>query len=348
MPTFVHMILVTGGTGIVGAHLLYELAARNKKVRALKRAGSNTGMVERMFDWYDRGKGGDLFGMIEWMDGDINDLTGLQEAMDGIQSVYHCAAMVSFMPQDRQAMMKANVDGTANVVNVALQKGVSGLCHCSSVAALGQPQPGDVIDENLVWKTSGSHSWYAMSKYGAEREVWRASEEGLNVVIVNPTVVIGPGDPARSSAQFYQSVARRMKFYTKGVTGFVDARDVATAMVDLLESPVERQRFILSSENLSYKQVFSLLAKHAGVKPPSFYAGRFMSGVAWRLEALRSLITRKKPLLSRETAQNAHHIRYFSNQKAKDTLGIRFRTIDEAAKNTAGFFRENPSLLTKG
>ncbi len=340
------MILVTGGTGLVGSHLLFELCSQGRRVRALRRDGSNTELVKRLFHWYDPDAGERLFEGIEWAKGDLNDLVSLQELMQGVRIVYHCAAMVSFMPEDRQTMMKANVDGTANLVNVALMNDLEMFCHCSSVAALGAPLKDNRVHEALVWKTNAKNSWYAISKYGSEREVWRASEEGLPVVIVNPTVVIGPGDPTRSSAQLYQSVKSGMKFYTSGVTGFVDARDVAEAMVRLTESGIRNQRFILSSEDLSYKDLFTLFAHYSGAKPPKYRAGRIMTELAWRMERVRSFMTGQKPLLSKETARNANIKRNFSNEKIRETIGMEFRPISEAAENTSKFFKKYPVYVS--
>ena len=330
----------------MGSHLLFELVSGGREVRALRRNSSNTELVKRLFHWYDEKKGGELFEQILWVDGDLSDLVSLQEAMEGVSHIYHCAAMVSFLPQDREVMMKANVEGTANLVNVALASGIRKFCHCSSVAALGVPEKDNKIHESLVWKTSRKNSWYAISKYGSEREVWRASEEGLPVVIVNPSVVIGPGDPGRSSAQLYQSVKNGMKFYTSGVTGFVDARDVASAMVRLMESEIVNERFILSSEDLSYQELFTQFALYSDARPPKYRAGRFLSELAWRAEKARSFITGQRPLLSRETARNANIKRYFSNDKIRDAIGMEFRPVKEATENTSRFFARYPVYLS--
>lgn len=303
------------------------------------------GLVQKLFSWYAPEQGNEFFSRIEWVEGDINDIFSLQEALSGVKTVYHCAAMVSFVPADRMQMMKVNVAGTANLVNACLQQGVEKLCHCSSVASLGQPELGQPSDESLIWKTSSKNSWYSISKFGAEREVWRGSEEGLPVVIVNPSIIIGPGDTSRSSAQLYQSVKNGLKFYTKGITGFVDVRDVASAMVQLAESQIVNERFILNSENLQYRQVFNYFAECAGVPPPKYYAGPFLSGLAWRLEKLRSLLGGKKPLITRETARNANSVRHFSNEKIRKATGIYFRPVSEAAANTAGFYKKYPELV---
>ncbi len=339
-------ILLTGGTGLVGSHLLFELASRGFKVRALRRESGNTGLVQRLFSWYDPHQGEEIYEDVEWVEGDVNDIVSLQEAMQGITHVYHCAATVSFLPEDRTTMMKINVEGTANMVNLALLNDIVKFCHCSSVAAVGHPQKNEVIEEKLVWKNSKKHSWYAVSKYQSEQEVWRASEEGLPVVIVNPSVVIGPGDPTRSSAQLYQSVKNGMKFYTSGVTGFVDVRDVASAMIDLMEGDFVSERFILNGENLSYKDLFSYFAEYSGVHPPKYRAGRILSELAWRMEKVRSMMTGQKPLLSKETARNANLRRYYSNDKVRKVLQMEFVSIRSAAENTSRYFAKYPIHLS--
>lgn len=332
------MILVTGGSGLVGSHLLYELICDGQEVRAIMRSQSSTKLVKQLFEWYDPANGGNLFSRIQWVEGDVNDLISLKEALDGIDYVYHCAAIVSFLPADRELMMKVNVEGTATLVNLCLQRGIKKLCHCSSVAAIGRPDRGNRVDEALIWKTSASNSGYAISKYGAEREVWRAAEEGLNVVIVNPTIIIGPGDPSRSSAQLYQSVKKGLLFYTRGVTGFVDARDVARAMIVLMESQISNERFILNSEDLPYKKVFELFARYARTRPPRFHAGKVMSEIAWRLEKVRHTVFGGKPLLTKETARSGHSVSEFSNEKFVAATGFKFRHVEEAIQNTVGYF----------
>jgi len=341
------MNFVTGATGLVGSHLLYELTAGGHKVRAAYRKGSNLELVRRLFSWYDPAHGNQLFEQIEWTEVYLDDVFSIKEALEDISKVYHCAALVSFQPADRKRMLKINVDGTANLVNSCLEAGIERFCHCSSVAALGQPKEGNMFDETAIWKTSHSNTWYAISKYGAEREVWRGSEEGLRVVIVNPSIIIGPGDISRSSSQLYQSVSKGLRFYTKGITGFVDVRDVARVMLLLTESQVAGQRFILNSENLQYKQVFDWFAREAGKKPPSIFAGRFLSGIAWRLDMLRSLATGSKPLITRETARNANSIRQFSNKKITEALNFRFRKVEEAVKNTVDFYQKFTDLTKK-
>ena len=338
------MILITGGTGLVGSHLLYELTTSGKRVRALKRKGSRIDIVEKIFEWYNPENYQDQFKLIEWMDGDLSDIFSLREALQGVKHVYHCAAVVSFVPSERPKMLKINIDGTANLVNACLMENVEKLCHCSSISAVGRPDKGTWVDESLIWKTSRKNSYYSISKFGAEREVWRGSEEGLKVVIVNPSVIIGPGDPYRSSARLFTTVKDGLRFYSSGSTGFVDARDVAKAMKQLTESDIYDERYILNSENISYKEVFEIFAHHAKVKPPFFRAGRTLSEIAWRLEKLRSLVTGSNPLITKETARSANSRYQFSNEKIISKLGMKFYTLKDAAENTAGFFEKYPKL----
>lgn len=336
------MILLTGGTGLVGSHLLYELTADGKKVRALKRKGSRLDITEKIFEWYNPEKFTEQFQRIEWIDGDLSDIFSLREALQGVKTVYHCAAVVSFVPSERPKMLKINIDGTANLVNACLMEDVEKFCHCSSIAAVGRPDKGTWVDESLIWKTSKKNSYYSISKFGAEREVWRGSEEGLQVVIVNPSVIIGPGDPDRSSARLFTTVKDGLRFYSSGSTGFVDARDVAKAMKILTESDIHDERYILNSENISYKELFEIFARYAKVNPPFFRAGRTLSEIAWRLEKLRSLLTGSNPLITKETARSANSRYQFSNEKIVGELGISFYNVEESAKNTAGFFEKYP------
>jgi dihydroflavonol-4-reductase len=334
------MILLTGGTGLVGSHLLYELTSSGKKVRALRRAGSNQEIISNIFEWYAPLNYRELLQQIEWVEGNVSDIYSLQEALRGVKQVYHCAAVVSFVPSERPFMLQINIEGTANLINASLLEGVEKFCHCSSVAAVGRPDKGTWVDESLIWKTSRRNSYYSISKFGAEREVWRGSEEGLNVVIVNPSVIIGPGDPNRSSARLFTAVKNGLRFYSSGTTGFVDVRDVGKAMKLLMDKEIVNERYIVNSENLSYKELFSIIAKHAGVKPPFFRAGKVLTEAAWRIELVRSLLTGGNPLVTKETARSANSNFHFSNEKIKNDLDMDFYTIDEAASNTAGFFQK--------
>ncbi len=332
------MILVTGGTGLVGSFLLKELVTKYDHVLALKRPSSNMEYVHNVFRLYSDNPEKELK-KIEWVDGDMNDVFSLEEAMQGADHVYHCAALMSFEPRDHKSMLRLNGSGTANVVNAAMETGVKKLCHVSSIAALGRPEENkDIITERLVWKSSRNNSIYSISKYESEREVWRGIAEGLNAVIVNPALVLGYAGLDEGSARLFTTAWSNTTFYPAGVNGFVDVRDVASAMSMLMESDIVNQRFILSAENLSYKRLLSLMAEPYGHPLPKFKVGSFPASLAWRAERIRSWITRKPPLLTRETARTSSKKSYYSNEKILKETGFTFRPIEETIAHHCGNF----------
>jgi len=332
------MIAVTGGTGLVGTHLLYDLTRSGKRVRALKRANSDTGNVKKVFSYYTSDPE-PLLQLIEWQDADLLDIYSLTEALEGITEVYHCAAMVSFEKKDHAEMMKINVEGTANMVNAALEKSIIKFCHVSSIASLGRAEHGALTTEETFWKSSPDNSAYAISKYGAEREVWRASEEGLNVVIVNPSLITGPGNWDRSSSNMFSKAFKGIAFYTDGANGFVDVRDVAALMIRLMNSDISNQRFLLNSENTTFRNYFDLMHAAFGKSKTSIKAGKFLSGLAWRADKLRSALTGTTPMITRETAQSAHRVNRFSNQKILAAFpGYTFIPVAQSVKETCDLF----------
>lgn len=337
------MILVTGGTGLVGSHLLYDLCRSGKKVRVLKRAKSNIANIKKVFSYYDTDHE-KLLKNIEWVDADLLNVYSLMEAMEGVKEVYHCAAMVSFESSHEDEMMKTNIEGTANMVNAAMEKGVEKFCHVSSIATLGRAENGELTHEETFWKSSPENSNYSISKYSAEREVWRASEEGLNVIIVNPSLIVGPGNWLQSSSNMFTKAHKGIKFYSSGINGFVDVRDVSCLMIRLMKSEVNNQRFLITSENASFKLFFDLIHKGFNKPAPWIKAGRFMSGFAWRAEMMRSKLTGTPPLITRETARSAHRISRFSNQKIKHLFpDHHFISLETSIENTCKLFLKDLS-----
>ncbi len=229
------MILVTGATGHLGSHVLYELTHANKFVRALYRDHGKINQVKRIFGYY-RSDYPTLFNRIEWMQGDINDYNNLLSCMQDVDQVYHTAGLVSFNDNDRKNLNKINIAGTANIVNACLETGVNKLCHVSSIAALGELESNEPVGEDLIWNQGSSASAYAISKYKGEMEVWRGIYEGLNAVIVNPSVIIGPGMWMGPAGQLFNRILKGLNFFPAGSSGYVDVRDVATAMVKLAGS----------------------------------------------------------------------------------------------------------------
>jgi len=332
------MILVTGGTGLVGTHLLYDLIRSGKKVRVIKRANSNVSNVKKVFSYYTS-DADSLLKNIEWMDADLLDVYSLMEVMEGVEQVYHCAAMVSFERKHLNEMTQINVEGTANMVNAALEKGIKKFCHVSSIASLGKAERGELTSEETFWKSSPENSNYSITKYAAEREVWRASEEGLNVVIVNPSLILGGGNWTQSSSNMFTKAFNGIKFYSEGTNGFIDVRDVAALMIRLMESDISSQRFLLNAENASFRHYFDLIHDTFEKSRPSIKAGKFLTGLAWRAESLRAMLIGSPPLITRETSVSANRKSSFSNEKILKTFpDYKFISLAQSVKDTCALY----------
>ncbi len=330
------MIFVTGGTGLVGSHLLYKLASEGHKIRALCRPGRSLDDVGKIFQFY---KGGHLLNQVEWYEGDLLDYFSLRDALKGATHVYHCAAMVSFKPSDAAEMFATNVEGTANLINASIEVRIDKLCFVSSIATLGSTINGDAIDESTFWQNDDNHSVYSQSKFKSEMEVWRGTKEGLKAIIVNPSVIIGPVAMKRSTGQLFKTVLNGMKFYTIGATGFVDVRDVVSSMIKLTNSDVENERFVINSENLSYKTFLGMIADALHVKTPKYQAQRWVVSLAWRFERLRYYLTRKEPRLTKETARTSQHQSTYSNVKYKEYHDTTHIPIKESIQNTVEYLQ---------
>jgi len=331
------MIVVTGGTGLLGSHLLFDLACSGRNVRAVKRKTSNTDAVKRVFGYYSS-QAEDLFKMIEWVDADILDFTSMEDVLDGAAEVFHAGAVVSFYPKDHKAMHKVNTEGTANLVNICLEKKIRKLCYVSSVATLGRSENEGITDEETHWQTSNKNSVYSISKYGAEREIWRGMAEGLNAYIVNPSVILGPGFWGGGNSGLFSLVWKGLKYYTRGINGFVDVRDISRAMIMLMDSNISGERFIVSSENCSYQQIFGYMAKYLGKPAPAINVPPYLTGLAWRVEAVRSFIMRTLPEVTKEMAVTTSQEYRYSNDKIRKALGFEFKTIDQSIKEISELF----------
>ena len=331
------MIIVTGGTGLTGAHLLLRLAQKEEKILALKRKTSDTAMTAKIFSFYTD-KPEKLFSKIEWVNGDILDIDSLISLINKGDTVYHTAARVSFDPAEKAQIMETNVTGTANVVNACLEKKAGKLAYVSSIAALGRADNKEVTTEESEWKTDVQRSPYAISKYEAEREVWRGIAEGLKAVIVNPSIILGPGDFSKGSLKMFQTVYNGLKVYTPGMNGYVDVMDVAEALIRLMESKISGERFILNGANVSYKELFEMMARAMHVRPPTYKAGRLLSEMSWRILKIQALITGKQPLITKQTARTANSSYRYSNQKIREATGMRFTPLSTTIERTASIF----------
>lgn len=304
------MVLVTGGTGFLGSYIIKELVEKNYSVRAIRR---NTSKLPFYIP-------PEIFEKVEWVEGDILDTVSLDQAMEGIKTVIHSAAIISFHRVDKKRMYHVNIQGTANVVNAALEKNIGRFVHISSVAALGRSKTGGNVNEEKKWQDNNVNTHYAISKHKAEMEVWRAIGEGLNAVIVNPSTVLGFGDWNTSSCRIFKTVYDEFPWYTTGINGFVDIEDVAKATVLLMESNISEERFIVSGDNWSFQQLFNTIADGFQKKRPHRKATPFLGSLAWRMEKLRSLFSGKKPLLTKESARVAHSHTFFENDKLLNLL----------------------------
>jgi len=327
------MILVTGGTGLVGAQLLYDLTLEGKKVRAMRRSTSSDNVLDVVFH-----EKPSLKTNIEWVEGSVTNVHDVLEAMQGVNEVYHCAAKVSFHGSEYREIMKVNVEGTANMVNMALETGVKKFCHVSSIAALGRVEENKVMDEQVMWKSSKYNSMYAVSKYGGEREVWRAIEEGLHAVIVSPAIIVGAGDWQTGSSSMFRQVYKGMKYYSLGVNGFVDVRDVTYSMRKLMDKNIYGERYIVSAENLTYQEIFNLIADSMKKSRPHIKVNGTLSELGWRAEAFRSFFLRRIPFITKETARNSQHKWFYSNEKISRVLGNFFTPLQKSVADTTELF----------
>jgi nucleoside-diphosphate-sugar epimerase len=322
------------------------LLEKGKQVRAFKRVNSNLSEFEYIFRTYFASfnslERSSIKDNLQWVVADVLDIPSLDKALNGVEEIYHCAAVVSFVQKHREEMMHINVDGTANMVNIALEKGIKKFCHVSSIAALGREKSGDQISEKTKWNESKNNSNYAISKYKSEMEVWRGIEEGLQAVIVNPGVILGTGDWNKGSCKLFTLVWSGMPFYTFGVNGYVDVKDVSRAMIELMDKNKFAQRYILVGENLQMKNYLDAVAKNFGKKKPMIHADKFLSQLAVIVDGIKSLIMRKEPTITKETARASQNKFYYSSKKIINEIGFTFTPMSETIKeNCKHFLNEN-------
>jgi dihydroflavonol-4-reductase len=322
------MILVTGATGFLGSELALQLVQAGNTIRCTKRNSSSIPAILKPFEK-----------QIKWDKADMMDIFALEDAFDGITQVYHCAAWVSLKQSDKQAMIRNNVTGTANLVNLCLEHNAR-LVHVSSIAAIGQALPGLLITENTHLEETTENDGYALSKLQSEMEVWRGIAEGLDAVIVNPSLIIGANAGINGSGELFETVRKGLKFYTSGTIGFVDVADVAKCMIILMNSDVHAERYIISAENIDYKHITTSIANGFGIKPPAILAKPWMMGIAWRGAAFIAGITGGSPALDKVAAQTASETRLYDNSKIKKAIGIEFKPIEETVKEICGALKK--------
>jgi dihydroflavonol-4-reductase len=316
------MVLVTGGTGFLGSYIIKHLVENGYQVRAIRRSQNIPFWISsRISD------------AVEWVEGDVLDVVALEDAMEGVDTVIHSAAIVSFVKKERRNMYQVNVEGTANVVNMMLEKNVRRLVYISSVAALGRTAGGGHVNEEKKWEESKVNTHYGRSKYKAELHVWRGIGEGLEAVILNPGTILGFGDWNNGSCAVFKNVFEEFTWYVSGINGFVDVEDVAKVAVLLMESSVSEQRFIVNGDTWPFKKLQETIADGFGKKRPTRKATPFLLSIAWRLEKIKSIFTDKKPLLTKESARVAQSQTWFDNDKLLKTLpDFSFTPLEETIK----------------
>lgn len=318
-------VLITGGTGFLGSYITKALVEKGYAVRAIRRPSAK---LPFYIPWHELEK--KAGGSLEWVNGDILDVVSLEEAMEGIDTVIHSAALVSFLSKEQERMYRANVEGTTNVVNMALEKNVRRLVHISSVAALGRTAHGGHVNEEKKWEESKVNTHYARSKYQAEMEVWRAAAEGLSTVILNPSTILGYGDWNSSSCAIFKNIYHEFPWYSPGINGFVDVEDVAKAALLLMESDITEERFIVNSENWPFEKLLNTIADSFGKKRPSRKITPFLIKLAWRMEKIKSAFSNHRPLLTKESARVAMSRTHFENQKILQALpGFSFTPLEK-------------------
>lgn len=329
------MILITGASGFVGAHLTKRLSEEGKSVRALFYRNAPTASMQ---SWAG----------VEWLQADLLDIFMAAEVMKGISEVYHCAAIVSFNPKRREELIHTNAETAANVVNAALDAGVRKLIHISSVAALGRDGTQKEITEEAQWEESSLNSGYGMSKYAAEMEVWRGIGEGLEGAILNPGIILGAPLNAAGwsdgSPKLIQLAYDEFPFYTQGITAFVDVQDVVNAAIALMASPISGERFILSEGNHAFREVFTMMAKALGKQPPRHAAGRFLTQLVRSFSAIKSAFTGLPATITKETARNAQAKTFYKADKILGALpDFRYTPIPETITRMAAAYSQHLS-----
>jgi nucleoside-diphosphate-sugar epimerase len=332
------MNLITGGTGFLGAHLAASLLRHNQSVTIFRRKDSSLSELKRIFKYHFTDEVEKYFKMLSFSEGDIMIPEDLMAATENINHVYHCAAMVSFDKCDRKKMFDINVGGTRNLVNVLLSRPDIKMCHVSSIAALGRIRNGVPLDESSVWEKSPDNSSYSETKYFSELEVWRGIAEGLDAVIVLPGVILGPGDWSKGSSAMFKLVNNKLKFYTTGTNGFVGVEDVAEIMIQLMKSEITENRFILTSENISYRDLFEKIAAGLGKKLPQYNAGPLLRKIVVLTDAFAAKLTGKSRRFSDDFARLAGLQVKYDSTKITKILNVEFTPLSDCINKTCTFF----------
>lgn len=332
------MVLVTGGTGLVGSHLLLHLLQEQIAVRATYRTGSDLGRVQKVFSYYTE-NASELFQKIEWAIADLSDIPALETAFHGVDQVYHTAAIISFNHRDYKKLKKTNTDGTTNIVNLCLDNNIKKLCYVSTIGAIGNGLDGSRATEENEWVEQDT-TVYAKTKYAAEMEVWRGSQEGLSVVMVNPGVILGPGFWKSGSGTFFSTVEKGYSYYPPGGTGFVTITDVVHIMKRLMDANIKNERFILVAQNLKYQEILGMIAEKLGKKKPTKQLKHWQLQIGRYFDWMFDLLTHSGRRITKNTIKSLYHRDNYDAQKIKETLDFEFEALEPTLKFCCEKFKE--------
>lgn len=332
-------VFVTGASGLLGSHILIEFSQSADIVYALFRSENSKQLTEKVFEFYGKSS---FYQKVVWVKGDLSDFNLLLQITKNVNLVIHSAALVSFEKGDRRELYKANVEGTRKLLRAVGNSTVEKFVFISSVATIRNKNvEGQFVEDGVVM---GGRSWsdYACSKTEAEEMVIAARKKGLNTVIVNPGVILGPGNINSSSTAIFKTVKEGLKFYTSGINGVVDVRDVVMSIQLLLEKEKTESRYVCVAENIAFKKLFTIIANEFGVSPPSLKASPLLLKIACTIELIISSVLNRKPRITKENTSAAFTKMEFSSSQLVNDIGIDFRSVEEAVKNTVGFLKSHP------
>lgn len=326
------MVLVTGGTGLVGSHLLYQLINKNESVRAIYRTKNKFKLVKRVFQYYtDNAE--ELFNKIEWIEADITDIPALEVAFKNIDYVYHCAANLSFKKADYHLSKETNVTGTSNIVNLCLSNSIKKLCHVSSIATLGENLNAPITEDTHWNPENNKHNIYAITKYNAELEVWRGTQEGLDAIIVNPGVIIGPGFWNESTGEIFTKIYNGFNYFTRGSVGIIAVNDVVKTMISLQQGNVKNEKFILVSDNIAYEKFIECICDAFGKKNNLKPLGKWQLILYHQFEKMKYLFIKGSPSLNKSNINSAFKNLRYNTSKIKNRIPFEFTPIKESIQN---------------
>jgi nucleoside-diphosphate-sugar epimerase len=339
-------VFVTGGTGLLGSHLIYKLISSGEKVRAIHRKTSNREILEKVISYY-KGDKDKLMKLVEWVECDICDYEMLEKVMNGAEIVYHCAAAVSFENRNKDYVLDNNIKGTSNIVKACFANKIRKICHVSSNAALGDYDGESMVNETHRWDEEGYRSPYGTSKYLSEQEVWKGIRSGLNAVIVNPTIILGPGGWNRGSSAFFPKIYSGLLFFTSGTNGYIDVNDVVNAMIILTKSDISGERFIVNAENLDYGRFFTMIAKSLKVRRPLIKVSKALSYLALPLISVLETLTKGKTTLTKEMLKVAWSKITYDNSKLIRYTGFSFTPIEKSVVTIGRIFLEDMKKIPR-